>query len=263
MEESDFIQQRDDDDGQIRSTRWRRAIVISFMFHLGLAVILMLTIPKWYRVDQAGAASKAENAAGSPEPGERRRSPAPPTEPEPSPTVPDEQITKSVEQQVDQAQRLPPEQQLTELERNLQRLERISSEDSVSQVNQTIANSIGLDSQQYADRESPAEGDINLDEAQIRDVFRRQTADGRWQYESVLVDTQGRTMTVPLSAEEGETLYATFETMKQYPFAQGIYQDVVMPMLQSMTETAEVTSERTELIQDEQQTAVDDVPPSQ
>lgn len=45
-----------------------------------------------------------------------------------------------------------------------------------------------------------------------------------------------------MGADEGERLHRTFETMKQFPMAKGIYQSVVMPMIQKMLEAE--TSDR-------------------
>ena len=60
-----------------------------------------------------------------------------------------------------------------------------------------------------------------------------------------MVDAEGRKMTVPMSRSEGESVYQTFETMNQFPMAKGIYQSVVMPMLQKMME-AESLAEKAE-----------------
>ena len=61
-------------------------------------------------------------------------------------------------------------------------------------------------------------------------------------------------MTVPMSAAEGETVYNTFQQMKKYPFAEGIYRGVVMPLIQKMLEAEEIAQKalrRSQRIQNE------------
>lgn len=97
-----------------------------------------------------------------------------------------------------------------------------------------------MDATEYASKAPPISGSFDTDTSQLQEVIRTQDESGRWQYESVLVDAEGRTMTVPMSAAEGETVYNTFESMKQFPMAEGIYRGVVMPLLQRMVKAREL-----------------------
>ena len=54
-----------------------------------------------------------------------------------------------------------------------------------------------------------------------------------------MVDDSGREMEVPMTEAEGEGMYQTFQQMKKFPVAAGIYRKVVMPMIQK---TLEATS---------------------
>ncbi|WP_182870445.1 hypothetical protein [Stieleria mannarensis] len=220
-------------------TRNRKAIVISLAFHACLLAVLLV----WYvpRGDVASPPMVTTNTADeSPPP-----SPASPIVAEqvdlpqvdlPQPDVPPDQIQRSVDSQIKATEKLSDQQKLTELERNLKRLESVASEQSVQQVSSTIARSLGLDVDQYATKEPPGEGEFDIDTAQLSDVVRTRDESGAWQYETVMVDAQGRQMRVPTDAASGQQLYDTFELMKRYPMARGVYQSVVMPMLQSMLE---------------------------
>lgn len=213
-------------------SKWRPALLVSLAVHAVLLLAMVWYAPRdWFaRADLAGEVAEA------PTPAERPESPPAPR-PERSPPadeVPPDQVQESVESQIQRAAELPAERQLTELERNLERLEGISNEESVQAVSETIAGAMGIDSDQYAPRETPAPGPIDADTAQIETVARESDDAGGFRYEAVLIDQEGRTLTVPLTEAEGERLYRTFETIKRYPFAEGIYRQLVMPIVQRM-----------------------------
>lgn len=153
--------------------------------------------------------------------------------------VPAEQIAKSVESQIDQATKLPNQVKQSELGKKLERLEAIASPESVEEVSSTIASTMGLDRELYADKEPPAEGLFDFDSAQIKDVERIESESGNDRYEAVMVDSEGRTMRVPMTTEEGQSLYETFGRLKSFPMAKGIYQSVVMPMIQKLLEESQ------------------------
>lgn len=149
-----------------------------------------------------------------------------------------------MESQFDAASKLSEEQKRSELEKNLQRLKSIANTESVRQVSEKIAGSLGLDVTQYAGKkEASTEGTFDVETSQLSDVSRTRNSQGGWKYESVMVDADGREMTVPLSEAEGESLYETFQLMKRYPMAEGIYRSVVMPMMQQILETQQLELE--------------------
>ena len=209
---------------------YRRAIVLSVVAH----VVLFIGLLFWYLPDVGKQEQPGKTvASSSPASSATRESPRP----EPADIgdeVTSEEIEKSVESQVDRYSKVPDEKKLSELEKNLKRLDSIATEESVAEVTTTIATTLGLDTEQYAEKSKPVEGEFDLDTAQLKDVTRSQDKNGRWQYESVLVDSEGRERTVPMASAEGETVYQAFEQMKKFPLAQGIYRSVVMPMVQKM-----------------------------
>ena len=116
-------------------------------------------------------------------------------------------------------------------------------------VTASIADTLGLESGPTPS-DAPPSGDLDPETAQIHDVQRKRNDSGQWEYMSILVDARGRTQEVPLSPQEGETVYATFEQMKRFPMADGIYRQVVMPLIQKtiaateMAERAAVEAEK-------------------
>ena len=223
-----------------KAKRW--AVATSLAVHAALLVVLMFWYLPKHRTADTMSSPVPESASVDSQP------PAPPKAPEPSPpepsspatatpepaNVPDDQIRASVESQLEQTQRLPDEKKLSELEKNLRRLDSIADEQSVRQTSSAIAESLGLDTQAYAAKAAPDSGTFDPATAQIDDVVRTGDEQSGWRYESVMVDAAGHTMTVPLAEAEGARLYETFELMKRYPTARGIYQGVVMPMIQKM-----------------------------
>mgnify|MGYP001283492342 CR=1 FL=1 len=116
------------------------------------------------------------------------------------------------------------------LEKNLNRLNDISSDVSVQDATQKIANTLGL-APGPLPAVGPVAGTFDTDTAQIYDVTRSRNKDGDWVYQSILVDAAGRTQKIDLPRAEGESSYSTFQQLKQFPIADSIYRQVVMPML--------------------------------
>ena len=156
------------------------------------------------------------------------------------PVVSAQEIQSSIDSQIEQVAKLSDEHKLTELEKNVRRLESMASDESVAQVSAMIAQSLTLDTDQYNRNRVPAEGEFDTNSAQMSDVLRTKDNRGNWRYETVMVDAAGREMRVPLGSIDGEKLYDTFELMKRYPMARGIYQSVVMPMIQKLLESESV-----------------------
>jgi hypothetical protein len=163
----------------------------------------------------------------------------PPPAISPSPDVPAEQIQASIDSQIAQIEKLPDQRKLSELEKNLKRLDKIATPESVDEVTTTIASTLGLDHQIYHPKEAD-DGPFDPSTAQIQDVIRVKSEDGGWNYESVLVDAQGRTTNVTMTSSDGQTTYETFQNMKKFPMAEGIYRSLVMPMMQKMIEAEEI-----------------------
>ncbi|MCA9135971.1 MAG: cell envelope integrity protein TolA [Planctomycetales bacterium] len=227
----------------MKFTRRQVAIGVSLVFHAALIAVLFA----WYlpkpSAESGPTASLGETDIGG---GDGVDSPSasdnkPIVVPESikdmavqQPDVSRQEIERSIESQIEAAEKLPNDRKLTELERNLRRLESVASEQSIDQVTSTVAESLGLDVNQYAPKETPLDGTFDTNTAQMSDVLRSTDKQGNWRYETVMVDQQGREMRVPLGPEEGAQLYETFELMKRYPMAKGVYQSVVMPMMQKM-----------------------------
>ena len=224
----------------MKSSRRRTALLVSIIFHAILACVLVF----WYLPSRSGTKT-AQQVSGNSS-GSSSKKPQKPAPPKPMEAVDPEQIQKSLDSQIKAVDSLSEEKKRSELEKNLRRLDSIANTDSVVKTSKTVANAIGLDSDTYNQPKPSAAGPIDVSTSQLEDIQRTKSDTGQWQYEAIMVDAKGRTARVPMSQTDGESVYQTFQTMKRYPMAKGIYRNVVMPLLQKMmdAEDAAVEAER-------------------
>ncbi len=230
---------------RLASPRVRWALISSLIVHLILLVVLLF----WYlphreatkqanrqALQQTGAseATQSGSAAGKNLPPELMVD-------READDVPDDQLRKSIQSQIESVKKLPDQVKLSQLEKNLKRLKSIANEKSVDQITTRVGSTLGLDTQQYQPKPEVTEGRFDFDTAQLSDVTRRKGTDGQWIYEATLVDKDGRQNKVEMSTADGETMHEMFAKMKQYPMAAGIYRSVVMPMLQKIIEAQRTT----------------------
>ena len=218
-----------------RSGFRRHSIAISITFH-GVLLIALLC---WYIPQVSNDQVQTRSASKPSFPNEKgkvtERFPLTPTTGEGTPAS---EIEASVSSAMKQTEGLSNERKLTELEKNLQRLDSISSPDTLRDTTDKIANALGL-SAGPAPSPRPVEGVFDTTTAQIHDVTRIRGEDNKWVYQSILVDSAGRTQKVDLPETEGEVTYSTFQQLRKYPMAEGIYRQLVMPMLQKALAAAD------------------------
>jgi len=224
-----------------RSGNRRRAITVSVVFHLALFVALLC----WYIPNHSDTLIKQGKTATAPTGTQQTQQESKPDLPLTlGDKVPASQIEASLKSAMKQAEGLSEERKLSELEKKLRRLSSISSPESVQDTTQKIASTLGL-SPGPVPAAGSVEGVFDTTTAQIHEVTRSRDDNGDWLYHSILVDAAGRTENIELPSVEGEVTYNTFQQLKQFPLADGIYRQLVMPMLQSMLaamDTAEAQS---------------------
>ena len=238
------VSSRDQIETKVGSRRIRRrGVFASILFHVVLLFILLSWYLPRHPTDSASQLSN-RGVQGVGELGtDRLNNPSLPS-PTINPQIPAEQIEASLRSQIDQIEKLPAEQQLSELQKKLHQLDSLSSEESLNEVTETLANTFGLTPGESPNEDAPP-GVFDPQTAQIHDVTRTKMDNGSWKYESILVDAEGRTELVPMNATEGKTTYDTFQQMKQFPMAAGIYRQIVMPLIQKMIETSEAAKQIT------------------
>ena len=70
--------------------------------------------------------------------------------------------------------------------------------------------------------------------------MRREGEDAAtYRYVAVLLDAEGRQMDQELETEDGEKLYRTFQLIKKNPLLEKVYRQVVMGLLDKLTQPAQ------------------------
>ena len=218
----------------------RHSIAVSLILH----AIVLVALLCWYIPRQSTQRTKSatpQSAVSSRLQPERPM--ATEFQPNSAAYVLNEDIRSSLSLSVDQVKDLSTAAQLNELEKNLQKLQANASPESVEQTTDRIAEAFGL-VEGPVPNPIPPEGIFDISTAQIHDITRQQAADGKWTYQSVLVDKAGRTQSVELPSTEGKATYNTFQQLKKFPLAEGIYRKIVMPMLQNTLSAAAAAEEQ-------------------
>ena len=166
----------------------------------------------------------------------------PPTVAE-SPQVSAKQVEVKLDREFNRYDKLPEEEKRDKLDEKIERLEQVSSEESLDELATKFREWLGTEQRAQHPAEVPVEGKFDFDTAQIYDVRRGRGSDGRWQYHSILLDAEGRTMEVQMGAAEGERVYRTMQTLKDSPLAEKIYREITMPLMDKVIKAREQLEE--------------------
>ncbi len=212
----------------------RRAIIISLIVN-GLIIIALGLCYISFKSDKSSA-TPAPATQSAPEP-------EPPSEPEVVP-LPGEKakdtVNRVLEEQTQAAAARTDEENLTALEEQGERLKKVSSEESIDQIADQFHSWAGTEERvtepvkdaPMQTEETVSGANFDTETAQFYDVKKiRSKSTGEIKYKAVLIDAQGRTMTMELPKEEGERLYPVFKQMKQNPLMAQIYKKIVMPII--------------------------------
>ena len=145
-----------------------------------------------------------------------------------------------MEEQTQAAGTRTDEENLAVLDEQSERLQQVSSEESIDQMADQFHSWTGTEERatepapdtpmQTADTVSSSNFDTET--AQIYDIKKvRSKSTGKIKYKAILLDAQGRTLTMELPEEDGEKLYPIFKKMKQNPLLAQVYRKIVMPLL--------------------------------
>jgi hypothetical protein len=218
--------------GKINWTR--RAIIISLIVN-GLIIITLGLCYISFKSDKSSATPvPATQSASEPEP---------PSEPEVVP-LPGEKakdtVNRVLEEQMQAAAARTDEENLTALEEQGERLKKVSSEETIDQIADQFHSWTGTDERVTEPvKDAPMQtedtvsgSNFDTETAQFYDVKKiRSKSTGEIKYKAVLIDAQGRTMSMELPKEEGERLYPVFKQMKQNPLMAQVYKKIVMPII--------------------------------
>ena len=212
----------------------RRAIIVSIVVN----VLIIIALGFCY------ISFKSDKSSSTPPPiSQSTPEPEPPSEPEVVP-LPGEKakdtVNRVLEEQTQAAANRTDEENLTVLEEQGKRLQQFSSEETIDQIADQFHSWAGTEERatepapdtpmQTANTISSSNFDTST--AQFYDVKKiRSKSTGKIKYKAILLDAQGRTLSMDMPEEDGEKLYPVFKQMKQNPLMARVYQKIIMPLI--------------------------------
>ncbi len=212
----------------------RRAIIVSIVVN-GLIIVALGLCYISFKADKS-AATAPPVTQSVPEP-------EPPSEPAVVP-LPGEKakdtVKRVLEEQTQAAAARTDEENLTALEEQGERLKRVSSEETIDQIADQFHSWAGTE--ERATEPAPdtpmqtaktvSSSNFDTSTAQFYDVKKvRSKSTGEIKYKAILLDAQGRTMSMELPQADGEKLYPVFKQMKQNPLMAQVYKKIIMPLI--------------------------------
>lgn len=212
----------------------RRAIIVSIVINILIIIALGLCYISFKADKSAATAPPVTQSVPEPEP---------PSEPAVVP-LPGEKakdtVKRVLEEQTQAAAARTDEENLTALEEQGERLKRVSSEETIDQIADQFHSWAGTE--ERATEPAPdtpmqtaktvSSSNFDTSTAQFYDVKKvRSKSTGEIKYKAILLDAQGRTMSMELPQADGEKLYPVFKQMKQNPLMAQVYKKIIMPLI--------------------------------
>jgi len=209
----------------------RLAIGLSMAFHLCLlAVLVIVYIPRRESGSPSDSASKADSS-------ESQADRIVATQAKEAETA--TAIKSSVKAHVETAANKPPAETLAELDTKVRQLDKYVDARTVEETAEAVADSLGIERSTYQPKTDPVPGALDPDTAQILDIVPNFGGSKEEAYMATMIDAQGHQAQIPISESEGKTAYDAFQKMKNYPAVEGLYRQIVMPLIQKMMNSPE------------------------
>jgi hypothetical protein len=207
---------------------WRLGLAVSCLVH-GLVLVVLAEALRSPPAESAGVTVAACFGAAS--------TPAPAPLVRPTAATSDVRgplVQAKLDAIVAEQQKRAPSEQLQRLDSVSAGLERVTSAPSLDELAVHFQSWLGYGSRAAEPHPRAAVGPFDFSTAQLHDVARYSAGAESWRYVSVLLDAQGRTMEVELSAEQGETLYELMQRIKANPLLEKIYRTIAMPLVDQL-----------------------------
>lgn len=228
-------------------SRYRIHGVVASLFVHATAVALLVAgqfEPWWYAAYQSREARAIQVTYSAGErPREHHVDAVPPVR---MVTTPEEVTGEMLRERIDdlaaENATLTDAEQLEKLDRLTARLNQVADAESVDRLAGTFQALTGTKPRASRPAAEPAQGDFDLDTAQIHDVRRDETSDGKIRYFVILLDADGRTEEVEMDAAAGEQMFATMQRIKSNPLLEQVYRQIAMPLFDQMLAGVRQTS---------------------
>ena len=142
---------------------------------------------------------------------------------------------KRLEAETKRAEALNSEQQFKKLQAASKRLSQLSSDKSVGEMSDKLRKVLDLPERATKPTADADENErFSSESAQLHDVLKEVSDDGKARYMAVLIDAQGLTSKVPLSEDEGKKLHRMMQLIKSNPLLERVYRELAMPLLDQL-----------------------------
>ncbi len=209
----------------------RLAIGLSITFHLCLlAVLFIVYIPPRASFSPPDSSKKPDNSKFQAE----RNAAAQAKQASTSAT-----IQSSVKAHMETAVNKPAAEALVELDTKVRQLDKYIDARTVEETAKAVAGSLGIERSTYQPKADPVPGALDPDTAQILDIVPNAGGFKEEAYMATMIDAEGHQAQIPMSESEGKTAYDAFQKMKNYPALEGLYRQIVMPLIQKIISSPE------------------------
>jgi len=205
----------------------RVAIGLSIAFHVGLlAVLVFIYVPRRELANGEASAKESSHRAVS--------QPRNKTEADAKQADASKAIKESVRAHIETAASKPSAEALAELDKKVRQLDQYVDDRTVDETANVVANSLGIERNQYQPKSAPIPGILDPNTAQILKIVQAHGETKGAAYIATMIDAEGHQAKVPMSESEGKVAYDAFQKMKNFPAVEGLYRQIVMPLLQKM-----------------------------
>lgn len=161
-----------------------------------------------------------------------------PPQPNESVFAPEAIVRRRVDRAIEEAGEVGEEENLKRLDRLSGQLEQMATDKSVAELNDKLKRWLGTKPRATEPAKEPVAGPFDIATAQVHDVRREGEDAATYRYIAVLLDADGRQMDQELDMVDGEKLFRTFQLIKKNPLLEKVYRQVVMGLLDKLTQPA-------------------------
>jgi hypothetical protein len=145
-----------------------------------------------------------------------------------------EMVRDRLEQDIAESQTLPEADKLAKLDVLAERLQEVADEQSLHRLSGTMQTLLGTRPRAAEPAPARPRGEFDFDTAQFHDIQRYPKEPAGFRYVTVLLDSQGRTLEVEVSEQDGQLVYETMQRIKANPLLEQVYRQIVMPLLDEL-----------------------------
>lgn len=209
----------------------RRAI----LFSLTVNILIIIVLGVWYfRLGEPKNSGNVQQEVSQPE---KKADPEPELKALPGEKA-QQTVQRVLEEKTQTAEQRTIEENHQELSVQTDKLNQLSDEESIDQLTRQFQKWLNTPKRQTQPSNDPpvtaatvTADNFDADSAQFHDVLRSPTESGRYAYQSVLIDAQGRTLLLDMTESEGKQMFDTMQKIRENPLLDKVYRQIIMPII--------------------------------